>query len=239
MDQVTGLLVPIITIGLLVFLIIRLFQRKPIGTIVRAIVALILFFFGLGMLALAISTGSILTGIVLGVVPIGIGFCIFFIPLRRARAERRKPLTEIQRKQQTQIDNQVDIQVRHLYAQYGEEWINKAGRSRLAMAIDEMLGPAPRRDPNASRAQRTLAAAVLETVLARKIETVRQQQGASQEGQESGIVVDPMLAADVVDTAVALTEDAHYINEVDDVGDIDDTDLDDIDDVDDVDLDID
>ena len=139
---------------------------------------------------------------------------------------------ELQRQQQTKVDDKVDREVKRLYKHYGEEWINNAGRSRLAMAIDEMLGPAPRRDSNAARAQRTLAAAVLETVLARKMETVRQQQGASEEGQQTGIVVDPMLAADIVDTAVALTEDAHYINEVDDVGDIDDTDLDDIDDVD-------
>ena len=85
--------------------------------------------------------------------------------------------------------------------------------------------------------KRTLAAAVLETVLTRKMETVRQQQGTHQTepqgGTQVGIVVDPTLAADIVATADALAEDVDHINDVDDV------DTDDIDNVDDLDLDID
>lgn len=140
---------------------------------------------------------------------------------------------------QQRIDSQVDIQVKRLYAQYGEEWVNNAGRSRIAMAIDEMLGPAPRKNSNAARAQRTLAAAVLETVLERKGETIRQQQAVSGEGSRAGIVVDPMLAVDIVDTAQALAADMDYTNDLDGTDDIDDYDTDDIDDIDDIDVDVD
>ena len=143
------------------------------------------------------------------------------------------------RKAQRQVDDKVDREVKRLYAQYGEEWINNAGRSRLAMAIDEMLGPAPRRDSNAARAQRTLASAILETVLERKGETIRQQQTASREDSQAGIVVDPMLAADIVDTAQVLAADADYTNDIDSADDVDDFEADDIDDVDDLDIDVD
>lgn len=146
------------------------------------------------------------------------------------------------RKAQRQVDDKVDREVKRLYAQYGEEWINNAGRSRLAMAIDEMLGPAPRRDSNAARAQRTLASAILETVLERKGETVRQQQAASGEDSQGGIVVDPMLAVDIVDTAEALAADVNYTNDLDGADDVDDFDADDldhIDDIDDIDADVD
>ena len=143
-----------------------------------------------------------------------------------------------QKRQQVQVDSKIALGVKHLYEHYGEEWINNAGRSRLAMAIDEMLGPASRRNSNAARAQRTLAAAILETVLERKGETVRQQQAASQEDSQAGIVVDPMLAADIVDTAQAFTADTDYTNDIDGADDVDD--FDDIDDIDvDVDLDLD
>lgn len=223
----------------LVILIIRLFQGKPVMPIVRAIVALIFFNLGLSMLIPGISFSNSFL-IIIGTVPIGIGFCIFFIPLLRARAERRKPLREIQRKQQTQVDNQVDDQVERLYKRYGEEWINNAGRSRIAMAIDEMLGPAPRGNSNAARAQRTLAAAILETVLERKGETIRQQQAVSREDSQAGIVVDPMLAADIVDTAQPLAADADHTNDLDSAEEVDGFDVDDLDDIDmDVDLDID
>ena len=164
-----------------------------------------------------------------------------FIRRRRNRNRSRKRIMKRAESQQ-RIDSQVDIQVKRLYAQYGEEWVNNAGRSRIAMAIDEMLGPAPRKNSNAARAQRTLAAAVLETVLERKGETIRQQQAASREGSQAGIVVDPMLAVDIVDTAQALAADMDYTNDLDGTDDIDDydtDDLDDIDDIDDIDVDVD
>ena len=238
-----GLLILFI-IGLLVFLIIRLFQRKPVGTIVRGIVAIILLYFGLSSWYLTvIFMEGVAIGFFMGLVPISIGLCIFFIPLHRSRAEKRKPLEEIQQQQQEQVDDQVDTVVERLYERYGEEWINNAGRSRLSMAIDEMLGPSPRRNSNAARAQRTLAAAVLETVLARKIETARQQQdtrqSGSSEGAQMGIVADPTLAADVATTMVDLTANAEHIDDLNDVDDLDDLDADDLDDVDDVDLDVD
>ena len=136
---------------------------------------------------------------------------------------------------QVGVDDKINKEVDRFYKHYGEDWINKAGKSRLALAIDEMLGPTPRRNSNAARAQRTLAAAILETVLERKRETIRQQQAASREDSQAGIVVDPMLAVDIVDTAQALAADADHVNDLDGADD-----LDDFDDIDtDVDLDLD
>ena len=89
------------------------------------------------------------------------------------------------------------------------------------------------------RGQRTLAAAVLETVLARKMETVRQRQAAPPEGTQAGIVVDPMIAVDIVDTAQALAADADYTNDLDGAKEVDDFDADDLDDIDDIDIDVD
>lgn len=153
--------------------------------------------------------------------------------------ERQAQYDENQRqRRQSQVDNKIDHHVEHFYQQYGEEWIKNASKSRLAMAIDEMLGDPLINSSRAQRVQRTLAAAVLETVLEREGKTIRQQQAVSREGSQTGIVVDPMLAVDIVDTASALAADADYTNDLDVAEEIDDFDADDLGDMD-VDLDID
>lgn len=163
-----------------------------------------------------------------------------FITLLMKRAESQQRLMKRTESQQ-RIDSQVDTQVKRLYAQYGEEWVNNAGRSRIAMAIDEMLGPTPIRNSNVARAQRTLASAILETVLEHKGETICQQQAASREDSQARIVVDPMLAVDIVDTAEALAASAitNDLDGADDVDDFETDNIDDIDDVDDIDIDVD
>lgn len=185
------ILFSLLAVGLFVSLIIiffvRLAQDKPVRALIRSFVRLILCVLGLlfwltDMIFAPMGVFGFFTGLVL----IGIGLYMFLGPLLRSKAEKRKPLEEIQQKQQARVDDKVDEVVERFYERYGEEWINEAGRSRLTMAIDEMLEAAPSRNSNAARTQRTLAAAVLETVLARKMEEVRQQQGTRQTGSAEG-----------------------------------------------------
>ena len=155
-----------------------------------------------------------------------------------------------QRRQQVQVDSKIALGVKHLYEHYGEEWINNAGRARLALAIDEMFGPVRLKNSmlmpvwlrnHTAREQRTLAGAILEAVLERKAEIARrrkmehQQQVRHQIGSleepQVGLHVDMTLAENPVVTEDVSTEDEDYYTE-------DSNDVDGIDDVDDVDLDI-